>query len=209
MHEAETEYYTVEEVADELGLSVSSIRRRIRSGMLRAVLRPDEKIPGHGMRWVIPKSALGPREIVDVVPLRHDISLDSITAAVQRTIDERMNYYMLALKPTLAKVIDERASDITLEDIERVFTEVVSGRVNAQTYAIAQAMNQINELRKAVEQRNETTEQNNALIEQLTAEVIALKAEYVEAPVPLPVPDPEPLYREHWWQRGRPRRPKT
>ena len=38
--ENDAEFYTIEEVADVLGVSTDTIRRRIRSGQLQAVKRP-------------------------------------------------------------------------------------------------------------------------------------------------------------------------
>ena len=93
MHETDTspDYYTIEEVADVLGVSTDTIRRRIRSGQLQAVKREASDIPGHGLRWYIPKRSLGMQEVTDVIQVPHALSLDDFDAVITQRLEAILN----------------------------------------------------------------------------------------------------------------------
>ena len=93
MHETDTshDYYTIEEVADVLGVSTDTIRRRIRSGKLQAVKREASDIPGHGLRWYIPKRSLGMQEVTDVIQVPHALSLDDFDAVITQRLEAILN----------------------------------------------------------------------------------------------------------------------
>jgi len=93
MHEIDTgpDYYTIEEVAGVLGVSTDTIRRRIRSGQLQAVKREASDIPGHGLRWYIPKRSLGMQEVTDVIQVPHALSLDDFDAVITQRLEAILN----------------------------------------------------------------------------------------------------------------------
>ena len=95
MHMQETDtgpdYYTIEEVAGVLGVSTDTIRRRIRSGQLQAVKREASDIPGHGLRWYIPKRSLGMQEVTDVIQVPHALSLDDFDAVITQRLETILN----------------------------------------------------------------------------------------------------------------------
>jgi len=93
MHEIDTgpDYYTIEEVAGVLGVSTDTIRRRIRSGQLQAVKREASDIPGHGLRWYIPKRSLGMQEVTDVIQVPHALSLDDFDAVITQRLETILN----------------------------------------------------------------------------------------------------------------------
>ena len=93
MHEIDAgpDYYTIEEVAGVLGVSTDTIRRRIRSGQLQAVKREASDIPGHGLRWYIPKRSLGMQEVTDVIQVPHALSLDDFDAVITQRLEAILN----------------------------------------------------------------------------------------------------------------------
>lgn len=132
MHDAqadiEAEFYTIEEVADVLGVSTDTIRRRIRSGQLQAVKRPAD-IPGHGQRWYIPKRALGMQEITEVIQVPHALTLNDfdmmITARLEAILNERdertVQVIRSELGATLEQALDEqlRSTNRRIEGLDR------------------------------------------------------------------------------------------
>jgi excisionase family DNA binding protein len=123
MHEEEidAEFYTIEEVADVLGVSTDTIRRRIRSGHLQAVKRPAD-IPGHGQRWYIPKHALGMQEITDVIQVPHALTLNDfdmmITARLETILNERDERTVEVIRTELSAML-EQALDEQLRSTNR------------------------------------------------------------------------------------------
>ena len=132
MHDAQaeidTEFYTIEEVADVLGVSTDTIRRRIRSGQLQAVKRPAD-IPGHGQRWYIPKRALGMQEVTDVIQVPHALTLNDfemmITARLEAILNERdertVEVIRTEVSATLEQALDEqlRSTNRRIEGLDR------------------------------------------------------------------------------------------
>jgi excisionase family DNA binding protein len=132
MHDAQAEidaeFYTIEEVADVLGVSTDTIRRRIRSGQLQAVKRPAD-IPGHGQRWYIPKRALGMQEVTDVVQVPHALTLNDfdmmITARLEAILNERdertVEVIRTELNATLEQALNEqlRTTNRRIEGLDR------------------------------------------------------------------------------------------
>jgi excisionase family DNA binding protein len=132
MHDAQAEidaeFYTIEEVADVLGVSTDTIRRRIRSGQLQAVKRPAD-IPGHGQRWYIPKRALGMQEVTEVIQVPHALTLNDfdmmITTRLETILNERdertVQVIRSELGATLEQALDEqlRSTNRRIEGLDR------------------------------------------------------------------------------------------
>ncbi len=124
MHEidASPDYYTIEEVAGVLGVSTDTIRRRIRSGQLQAVKREASDIPGHGLRWYIPKQSLGMQEITEVIQVPHALSLNDfdmvITTRLESILKERDEQLIQLLRNEVGAEI-ERALDDQLRTTNR------------------------------------------------------------------------------------------
>jgi excisionase family DNA binding protein len=73
------EYYTTQEVADRLGVSVFTIRRYIRSGKLRSVrLEGSYRIRGSDLQSFLSDREIGP-EIDDAAPDSSPASPDQST----------------------------------------------------------------------------------------------------------------------------------
>ena len=108
-------YYTIEEVADVLGVSTDTIRRRIRSGQLNAVKREASDIPGHGLRWYIPKQALGMQEVTDVIQVPHALSLNDfdmiITDRLNTILDERDEQLVQLLRQEVGVEVERALED--------------------------------------------------------------------------------------------------
>lgn len=83
------DYYTIDEAARILNVSTDTIRRRIKEGKLRAEKRTFDNHHGHKERWCIPPDALGTREIVDVVPVKRDITVPVLMDALEAAISKR------------------------------------------------------------------------------------------------------------------------
>ena len=117
MHEIDTNtgYYTIEEVADVLGVSTDTIRRRIRSGQLNAVKREASDIPGHGLRWFIPKQSLGMQEVTDVIQVPHALSLNDfdmiITERLNAILDERDEQLVQLLRQEVGTEVERALED--------------------------------------------------------------------------------------------------
>ena len=117
MHETEVsaDYYTIEEVAGVLGVSTDTIRRRIRSGQLNAVKREASDIPGHGLRWYIPKQALGMQEVTDVIQVPHALSLNDfemvITERLQAILNERDEQLVQLLRQEIGTEVERAVED--------------------------------------------------------------------------------------------------
>ena len=117
MHETEVsaDYYTIEEVAGVLGVSTDTIRRRIRSGQLNAVKREASDIPGHGLRWYIPKQALGMQEVTDVIQVPHALSLNDfdmvITERLQAILNERDEQLVQLLRQEVGTEVERAVED--------------------------------------------------------------------------------------------------
>src|SRR5665647_1247535 len=117
MHEIDTgpDYYTIEEVAGVLGVSTDTVRRRIRSGQLQAVKREASDIPGHGLRWYIPKQALGMQEITDVIQVPHALSLNDfemvITERLQAILNERDEQLVQLLRQEIGTEVERAVED--------------------------------------------------------------------------------------------------
>lgn len=117
MHEVDTgpDYYTIEEVAGVLGVSTDTIRRRIRSGQLQAVKREASDIPGHGLRWYIPKKALGMQEVTDVIQVPHALSLNDfdmvITARLESILNERDEQLIQLLRQEVGAEVERALED--------------------------------------------------------------------------------------------------
>ena len=117
MHEMEvgSDYYTIEEVAGVLGVSTDTIRRRIRSGQLNAVKREASDIPGHGLRWYIPKQALGMQEVTDVIQVPHALSLNDfemvITERLQAILNERDEQLVQLLRQEVGTEVERALED--------------------------------------------------------------------------------------------------
>ncbi|MGA7076937.1 MAG: helix-turn-helix domain-containing protein [Halobacteriota archaeon] len=117
MHETDAgpDYYTIEEVADVLGVSTDTIRRRIRSGQLQAVKREASDIPGHGLRWYIPKRSLGMQEVTDVIQVPHALSLNDfdmiITARLEAILNERDERLIQLLRQEVGAEVERALED--------------------------------------------------------------------------------------------------
>jgi Helix-turn-helix domain len=117
MHEIDVgpDYYTIEEVAGVLGVSTDTIRRRIRSGQLNAVKREASDIPGHGLRWYIPKQALGMQEVTDVIQVPHALSLNDfemvITERLQAILNERDEQLVQLLRQEIGTEVERAVED--------------------------------------------------------------------------------------------------
>lgn len=128
MHEIDAgpDYYTIEEVAGVLGVSTDTIRRRIRSGQLRAVKRPTEDIPGHGERWYIPKQALGVQEVTEVIQVPHALTLTDfdaiITARLETILNERDERLVQIVRTEFGAVLEQ-----ALEDQLRITNRRIEG----------------------------------------------------------------------------------
>ena len=133
MHDAQAEidaeFYTIEEVANVLGVSTDTIRRRIRSGQLNAVKRPADNIPGHGQRWYIPRRALGMQEVTEVIQIPHALTLNDfdmmMTARLEAILNERdertVEIIRAELSATLEQALNEqlRLTNRRIEGLDR------------------------------------------------------------------------------------------
>lgn len=156
MHEIDTSpgYYTIEEVADVLGVSTDTIRRRIRSGQLNAVKREASDIPGHGLRWYIPKQSLGMQEVTDVIQVPHALSLNDfdmiITARLEAILNERDEQLVQLLRQEVGAEVERaledqlRTTNRRLEGLDRTLRALPAP---ATPEKITELQSQVNDLK--------------------------------------------------------------
>ena len=79
------EYLTIKEAAAALDVSADTIRRRIKSGEIKA-----QKLPGpYGKQWQIKEDHLTlSAEIIDVVPVRHDMNARELALLIREAVDQ-------------------------------------------------------------------------------------------------------------------------
>ena len=79
------EYLTLKEVAAALGVSADTVRRRIKSGQLKA-----EKVEGvHGLQWMIKADDLtASAEIVEVIPVKTELNPAALVALIREAVKE-------------------------------------------------------------------------------------------------------------------------
>ena len=77
---AETKGMTIKEAAESLGVSVDTIRRRIKLGQIRA-----EKIEGiYGPQWVIdPNTLAETQRIYEAVPVKYNMSPERLETIIK------------------------------------------------------------------------------------------------------------------------------
>ena len=83
----DTDFLTVSQAADVLGVSTQTIKRRIKDGTYQAEQRP---LPGGGGEryiWVIHRAQIEkPTQIVEVVPFNKPVQIDDIKAVLAETV---------------------------------------------------------------------------------------------------------------------------
>ena len=79
---------TIKEAAEALGVSADTVRRRIKTGELKA-----EKVQGaYGMQWAIrPDDLAHSMQVVDMVPVKQSLSADDLEAMFKRLMQEQTN----------------------------------------------------------------------------------------------------------------------
>ena len=77
---------TVKEAAEALQVSADTIRRKIKSGDIKA-----EKLPGpYGVQWCIREDDLAESmQVVDVVPVRGSMTADDLEAMLRTVMQEQ------------------------------------------------------------------------------------------------------------------------
>lgn len=76
---------TIKEAAEALGVSVDTVRRRIRDNKVKAW-----KIEGtYGPQWVIDSDSLAEyQQVVDVVPVKYNMNPDTLVNSIRQTVQE-------------------------------------------------------------------------------------------------------------------------
>lgn len=76
---------TLKEAAELLNCSEQTVRRRIKSGQLRA----RREVINSGIRWMIPESdVVTANKVVDVVTVRKQVELEDIRQAIRNEVAE-------------------------------------------------------------------------------------------------------------------------
>lgn len=76
---------TIKQAAESLQVSPDTVRRRIKTGELKA-----EKMPGaYGLQWVIRADDLAESmQVVNVVPFKHSLTADDLEAMLRKVMQE-------------------------------------------------------------------------------------------------------------------------
>lgn len=79
------QHLTLKEAAEALGVSVDTVRRRIKSGQI-----PAEKVEGpHGLQWIIRANDLtASAEIIEVVPVKTELQGTELVALIREAVKE-------------------------------------------------------------------------------------------------------------------------
>ena len=109
------DFFSIEQVAEQLGISTATVRRRIKKGELEAVKRPGP----YGDQYYIPSNEVtaAAQEITDVVPVVRQFNAQELAVYISQAIrmeNEELHQEIKELRQELAKFKqdqEEKAQD--------------------------------------------------------------------------------------------------
>lgn len=127
---------TIKEAALSLGVSVDTIRRRIKANQIEAF-----KIDGaYGKQWVINSDSLAEyQQVVDVVPVRYDMNPDKLMQSIRQTVHEATQE---AVRQGIAQAMQEHN-----DELESLKNEVKALRESIQGQEVQEDKSMIEKLR--------------------------------------------------------------
>lgn len=147
------EEYTIKEAAQRLGISESTVRRRVKSGELSA----EKKEGPYGDQWFIPKEEINTAQTVtDVVEVDQPMSKEEVKNLISEAISETVDQALKEKFSSLEDSIKEQVKD----EVENAVKEM-SVNQERQSQTIKEEIEErdqkiINEIRK--KQKNQTKE---------------------------------------------------
>lgn len=127
---------TIKEAALSLGVSVDTIRRRIKSKQIEAW-----KIDGaYGQQWVINSDSLAEyQQVIEVIPVKYNMNPDNLIQIIKQTVQE-------ATEEAISKGIKNGMQE-HYKELEELKSEVKALRESIQGQEVREDKNIIEKLR--------------------------------------------------------------
>lgn len=182
----ETDWLTLPDAAQQLGISPRTIRRWIKEGKVRAELRPGP----YGQQYYVPATQIHTaQELTDVVRVDRQVDLADLARAMDGYLSERESALVTALE-ALHAVVSQAAQRQEERDIalRQEFSAALAGVREGQAA-------QVEAVRLAAEQATAIWQER---VRQLEAENARLQEQRLQQPAPT-----GQFSAPRWWPWGR------